>query len=60
MRSAILKWGIVLAILVIGICAGLLLIMYSEADDAAGGVLLGYLLIGGTLLLGARTARSKA
>lgn len=60
MKSSVLRWGIALGILVIGVCAGVLLIMYSEADDAPGGVLLGYLLIGGALLLGASTARHKA
>jgi hypothetical protein len=36
------------------------LIRYSDADDAPGGMVLGYLLIAGAFLLGAWTARRKA
>ena len=60
MKSSAVKVVIALGIVAIGVCAGVLLIGYSEADDAPGGVLLGYLLIGGALVLGAVTARRKA
>ena len=59
MNSSILKLVIALGIVAIGVYFGVSLIRYSEADDAPGGVVLGYLLIGGALLLGGWTARRK-
>lgn len=59
MNHPILRYGIALAIVLVGVAAGALLIAYSEADDAPGGILLGILLIGGALLLGARAARQR-
>jgi hypothetical protein len=54
------KLVIALGIVAIGLYFGVSLIRYSEADDAPGGVVLGYLLIAGALLLGGWTARRKA
>ena len=59
MKSSVLTLVIALGIVAIGVYSGVSLIGYSEADDAPGGVVLGYLLIGGALLLGVRTARRK-
>ena len=59
MKSSVLKLVIALGIVAIGVYFGVSLITYSEADDAPGGVVLGYLLIGGALLLGVWTARRK-
>jgi len=57
--SSVLKLVIALGIVAIGLYFGVSLIRYSEADDAPGGVVLGYLLIAGALLLGGWTARRK-
>lgn len=59
MKSSALKLVIALGIVAIGVYLGVSLIRYSEADDAPGGVVLGFLLIGGALLLGVRIARRK-
>lgn len=59
MKSSVLKLVIALGIVAIGVYFGVSLIRYSEADDAPGGVVLGYLLIGGALLLGVRIARRR-
>jgi hypothetical protein len=50
---------IALGVVASGLYFGVSLIRYSEADDAPGGVVLGYLLIIGALLLGIWTARRK-
>jgi hypothetical protein len=60
MTSSVLKLVIALGIVAIGLYLGVSLIRYSEADDAPGGVVLGYLLIAGALVLGGWTARRKA
>lgn len=59
MKSPVLKLAIALGIIAIGVYFGVSLIRYSEADDAPGGVVIGYLLILGALLLAARTAWRK-
>ena len=59
MKPSVLTLVIALGIVAIGLYFGVSLIRYSEADDAPGGVVIGYLLILGALLLGGWTARRK-
>ena len=59
MTSSVLKLVIALGIVAAGLYFGVSLIRYSEADDAPGGVVIGYLLIAGALLAGGWTARRK-
>lgn len=55
MKSFVAILATALGIAVIGVA----LIVYSEADDAPGGVLVGLLLIVGALVLGVRTAQRR-
>lgn len=55
MRSS-LDVALALGFAAIGVFSGVLLIMYSAADDAPGGVLLGILLMIGVVTLSVRTA----
>ena len=59
MTSSVLKVVIALVIIAAGLYFGISLIRYSEADDAPGGVVMGYLLIAGAVLLGGWTARRR-
>jgi hypothetical protein len=58
-KSPALRLVIALGIVAIGVYLGASLISYSDADDAPGGVVIGYALIGVALLIGMRTARRK-
>ena len=59
MRYSVANLVIALGLVAVGVYFGAALIRYSEADDAPGGVVMGVLLIGGALVLGAWTARRK-
>ena len=59
MKSSVTNLVLALGLVAIGVAIGVALIRYSEADDAPGGVVLGFLLIGGAVALGVRTARRK-
>ena len=56
-RSNLVK---ALGLIALGVAIGVPLIMYSEADDAPGGVLIGILLIIGAVALGVRIATKSA
>jgi hypothetical protein len=59
MKFTVTTWVMALSIIAIGVASGLLLIAYSEVDDAPGGALLGIVLAIGSVALGVRTARGK-
>ena len=59
MKPSTLMLILAIGIVAIGLYFGVSLIRYSEADDAPGGVVAGYLLIGVALLLGVWTARRR-
>jgi hypothetical protein len=57
MRNSVRNLVMALALVVMGVVAGVPLILYSEADDAPGGVLLGIVLMIGAGALGVKIAR---
>jgi hypothetical protein len=56
MKSTVRNVLIALGVVTLGIAIAVPLILYSEADDAPGGVLLGILLMIGTAALGFKIA----
>jgi len=59
MRTSGTNLVLAIGLVVIGVALGVALIMYSEADDAPGGIVFGMLLIGGAVALGVRMAQRK-
>jgi hypothetical protein len=57
MKPSLANLILAVAIAAVGVFSGLLLMSYSGADDAPGGVLLGILLVVGALATSVRTAR---
>jgi hypothetical protein len=58
-RFLVLKWIVAAVLALSGAFGGLLLMRYSEADDAPGGVVIGMLVIVSSLTLGVLIARRK-
>jgi hypothetical protein len=60
LKGDLMKSFVAILATALGIAAtGVALIVYSEADDAPGGVLIGILFIVGALALGVRTAQRR-
>ena len=59
MKSSGMNVMLALGVVAIGIAGGVALISYSEADDAPGGVLIGFLLMIGAVALSVKVARRK-
>ena len=59
MQYSVARLATALVIAIIGVASGVLLMQYSELDDAPGGVVLGAVLVVGALALGVWTARRK-
>lgn len=57
MKSSLTNVLLALVVAAIGVFSGLLLVMYSGADDAPGGVLLGTLIMVGAAVVGVRMAQ---
>ncbi|HLV26172.1 MAG TPA: hypothetical protein VKZ41_07645 [Gemmatimonadales bacterium] len=60
MKPSLLTLLLALSVAAVGSFAGFILMQYSEADDAPGGMLLGLLVIVGALVAGYRIVRNKA